>query len=97
PDLDLGELLKYLKRKRHLAKLYGQGTTNFKASKHEIKKSIINVPRDAIQLGFQHLDGAKVYGNEVEMGLAIKTSNIPRQNLFDVTKLWDLKNPKAAF
>ncbi|KAF4474354.1 NAD/NADP-dependent indole-3-acetaldehyde reductase [Colletotrichum fructicola Nara gc5] len=76
---------------------YGTGTANFKTSSEPIDHVIVEAAKNAIQAGFRHLDGAEVYGNEIEMGLAIKTSGVPREELYVATKLWDMTNPKASF
>lgn len=44
--------------------------------------------RDALQAGYRHLDTAASYMNERAVGRAIKSSGIPRQELFITTKLW---------
>ncbi|KAM0523132.1 hypothetical protein ACHAPE_001624 [Trichoderma viride] len=41
----------------------------------------------ALQLGYRHIDGAHAYGNEKEIGQAIKGSGIPRHEIFVTTKL----------
>ena len=41
----------------------------------------------AIKLGYYHLDGAEVYGNERELGVGIKESGIAREKLFVTTKV----------
>jgi 2,5-diketo-D-gluconate reductase A len=43
---------------------------------------------DALAAGYRHLDTAASYGNEETVGRAIKSSGIPRQELFVTTKLW---------
>jgi 2,5-diketo-D-gluconate reductase A len=43
---------------------------------------------DALAAGYRHLDTAASYGNEEAVGRAIKTSGIPREELFVTTKLW---------
>ncbi|GAB2027024.1 aldo/keto reductase [Lactovum odontotermitis] len=43
--------------------------------------------RDALDLGFRHIDTARVYGNEMSVGKAIKDSGIPREEIFLTTKL----------
>ncbi|KAI2617357.1 Aldo/keto reductase [Hypoxylon sp. NC1633] len=48
--------------------------------------------------GFRHLDGAESYGNEKELGIAIKKSGVPRSELFVTTKVWAApKSVKASF
>lgn len=44
---------------------------------------------DALQMGYRHIDTAKIYGNESSVGRAIKDSGIKREEVFVTTKLWD--------
>jgi len=41
----------------------------------------------ALSLGYRHIDTASNYGNEYSVGKAIRESNIPRSEIFLVTKL----------
>lgn len=52
----------------------------------------------ALKHGYRHIDDAKLYENEEQVGKAIKDSGIPRKELFVTTKLWntDHKNVEAA-
>lgn len=43
---------------------------------------------DAIEIGYRHIDTAQVYGNEKEVGDAIRHSGVARDELFITTKLW---------
>jgi len=43
----------------------------------------------ALQAGYRHIDTAQAYMNEREVGLAIQSSGIPRQELFIATKISD--------
>jgi 2,5-diketo-D-gluconate reductase A len=43
----------------------------------------------ALSTGYRHIDTAAVYGNETEVGHAIKASGVPREEVFLVTKLWN--------
>ncbi len=43
----------------------------------------------ALSTGYRHIDTAAVYGNESEVGHAIKASGVPREEVFLVTKLWN--------
>ena len=42
----------------------------------------------ALALGYRHLDTARMYGNETEVGRAIKASGVDRDEIFLTTKLW---------
>ena len=43
---------------------------------------------DALSVGYRLLDTAASYGNEEAVGNAIKSSGLPREELFITTKLW---------
>jgi 2,5-diketo-D-gluconate reductase A len=43
--------------------------------------------RDALEAGYRHLDTATMYGNEAEVGRALKDSGVPRDQVFVTTKL----------
>ena len=43
--------------------------------------------RDALDVGYRHFDTATVYGNEGEVGRAIRDSGVPREDVFVTTKL----------
>ncbi|KAI1091827.1 aldo-keto reductase [Rostrohypoxylon terebratum] len=46
-----------------------------------------NAVKLALAQGYRHIDGAHAYGNEKEIGEAIKESGIPRQDIFVTSKL----------
>src|SRR3954463_9661966 len=48
---------------------------------------------DALAAGYRHLDTAAAYGNEEAVGRAIRSSGIPREELFLTTKLWIQAQP----
>jgi diketogulonate reductase-like aldo/keto reductase len=43
--------------------------------------------RDALEAGYRHLDTATMYGNESEVGRALKDSGVSRDEVFVTTKL----------
>lgn len=43
---------------------------------------------EALKAGYRHIDTAHMYGNEKEVGSAIKKSGIPRNEIFITSKLW---------
>lgn len=47
-----------------------------------------DVVREALAMGYRHIDTAQGYDNEAEIGAAIRMSEIDRDALFVVTKLW---------
>ena len=56
---------------------------------------------DALEAGYPLIDTAAAYMNEEAVGNAIRTSDIPRKDLFITTKLWvqdaDYESAKKAF
>ena len=42
----------------------------------------------ALEIGYRHIDTAQCYGNEHEVGLAVKASGLKREEVFVTTKLW---------
>ncbi|MET8857333.1 aldo/keto reductase [Streptomyces sp. NPDC004579] len=42
----------------------------------------------ALELGYRHIDTAAAYGNEREVGQAVRDSGVPRDDLFIETKIW---------
>jgi methylglyoxal/glyoxal reductase len=45
--------------------------------------------RAALAAGYRHVDTARIYGNEADVGAAIKESDVPRSEVFVTTKLWN--------
>ncbi len=54
---------------------------------------------EALKAGYRHIDTAAYYGNERDVGKAIRKSGIPREEIFVTTKLWptDFFDPRKAF
>jgi diketogulonate reductase-like aldo/keto reductase len=43
--------------------------------------------REALEAGYRHLDTATMYGNEAEVGRALRDSGVPRDEVFVTTKI----------
>jgi diketogulonate reductase-like aldo/keto reductase len=43
--------------------------------------------RHALAVGYRHIDTATMYGNEAEVGRAVRDSGLPREQVFVTTKL----------
>lgn len=50
----------------------------------------------AIDLGYRHLDTARLYGNEDEVGEAIEVSGVNRDDLFVATKVAHFEEPEKT-
>src|SRR5947199_7531260 len=48
-----------------------------------------NAVKYALSVGYRHIDTARIYGNEADVGEAIRESGVPRKDLFVTTKLWN--------
>jgi diketogulonate reductase-like aldo/keto reductase len=43
----------------------------------------------ALMIGYRHIDTARIYGNESDVGAALRKSGIKREDAFITTKLWN--------
>src|SRR5208282_5907513 len=43
----------------------------------------------ALKAGYRHIDTAKIYRNESDVGTAVRESGIPRSEIYVTTKLWN--------
>ncbi|KAJ3525138.1 hypothetical protein NM688_g8450 [Phlebia brevispora] len=57
----------------------------WKSSPGEVGQAV----KAALNAGYRHIDDAWIYGNEKEVGKAIKDSGVPRDQLFITSKLWN--------
>ena len=48
-----------------------------------------NAVNFALRVGYRHVDTARIYGNEADVGEAVRESGVPRGDLFIATKLWN--------
>ncbi|KAI9288953.1 NADP-dependent oxidoreductase domain-containing protein [Umbelopsis sp. AD052] len=67
------------------AKLPLVGLGTWQSQPNEVYEAVLT----AIKAGYRHIDTAWIYGNEKEVGQAIKDSGVDRQSLFVTTKLWN--------
>jgi len=51
--------------------------------------TVIEAVKEALRIGYRHIDTAAFYGNERGVGIAIKESGVPREEIFLVSKLWN--------
>lgn len=52
-------------------------------------KETIEAVSYALEIGYRLIDTASVYGNEKEVGIAVRQSGISRKEIFITTKLWN--------
>jgi diketogulonate reductase-like aldo/keto reductase len=43
----------------------------------------------ALNVGYRHIDTARIYGNEADVGAGIRDSGVAREDVFVTTKLWN--------
>jgi 2,5-diketo-D-gluconate reductase A len=53
----------------------------------------------ALEVGYRHIDTARLYGNEAGVGRVLATTDVPRDDIFVTTKVWndDHRRVPAAF
>merc|ERR1711865_761671 len=47
-----------------------------------------NATKEALRLGYRHIDTAALYRNEADVGRAMRDSGIPREEIWVTSKLW---------
>jgi len=52
-------------------------------------KATQDAVRWALEAGYRHIDTARIYDNEQDVGQAIKDSSVPRRDIFVTTKVWN--------
>ncbi|RJE22532.1 aldehyde reductase [Aspergillus sclerotialis] len=73
------------------AKIPAVGFGTWQAAPGEVEQAVTI----ALKAGYRHLDCAAIYRNEREVGLGIKKSGVPRNEIFITTKLWNTKHDPA--
>ena len=48
-----------------------------------------NAVRWALETGYRHIDTAMIYRNEESVGAGIRAANVPREEIFITTKVWN--------
>ncbi len=64
--------------------MIGLGTFQMRSGK-ETQQAVLT----ALKAGYRLIDTAQMYGNEEDVGIALKKSGIPREEVFITTKLWN--------
>jgi diketogulonate reductase-like aldo/keto reductase len=64
--------------------IFGLGTYQSRSGK-ETREAV----GYALEAGYRHIDTAAMYGNEEDVGEAVRKSGIPREEIFVTTKLWN--------
>ncbi|SDJ41750.1 aldo/keto reductase [Salimicrobium halophilum] len=57
----------------------------YKVDESEAKDTVLS----ALDLGYRHIDTASFYGNERQVGDALQETDIPREDIFVTTKVWN--------
>ena len=74
--------MKYIDINHEQIPALGLGTYKLKGS--TCQDAIV----DAIEIGYRHIDTARMYENEQDIGQGIRNSGIDRDELFITTKIW---------
>ncbi|MGY6710239.1 MAG: aldo/keto reductase [Rhizobiaceae bacterium] len=48
----------------------------------------VTMVREALVRGYRHIDTARMYGNEAEVGEGLRQAGLPRDEVFVTTKVW---------
>ena len=52
-------------------------------------REVINAIKWSLEAGYRHIDTASIYNNEIGVGAGIKESDVPREDIFVVSKVWN--------
>ena len=52
-------------------------------------KETYNAVLSSLKIGYRHVDTARMYGNEADVGKAVKASGLPRDQVFITSKIFD--------
>ncbi|MFO7568376.1 MAG: aldo/keto reductase [Smithellaceae bacterium] len=55
----------------------------------EVGKTTQDAVRWALEAGYRHIDTARIYNNEEDVGQGIAESGVPRREIFVTTKVWN--------
>lgn len=58
----------------------------WQAARGEVTRGAV---RAALSQGYRHVDTARIYGNEADVGAAVRDGAVPREQVFVTTKLWN--------
>lgn len=67
-----------------MTRIPNPGFGTFRLEGEVLKESV----KSALAAGYRHVDTAQFYGNEAEVGEALRESDIPREEIFLTTKVW---------
>ncbi|HYM56328.1 MAG TPA: aldo/keto reductase [Solirubrobacteraceae bacterium] len=51
-------------------------------------RDCVEAVRDALEIGYRHIDTARIYRNETEVGRGLAASGVDRADIFLTTKIW---------
>ncbi|KAG4437438.1 hypothetical protein IFR05_007079 [Cadophora sp. M221] len=76
---------------------FGTGTAWYKEDPNEpFNRGLVEILKATINRGFRHIDGSDAYGTEEEIGVAIKESEVSREEIFVTAKVLEGINDVPA-
>ncbi|MGE9289937.1 MAG: aldo/keto reductase, partial [Puniceicoccales bacterium] len=71
------------------ANIHGQDTPALGFGTYELEEETCqHAVESALEIGYRHVDTARIYGNEESVGRAIRNSHVDRDDLFLTSKVW---------
>ncbi|KII94321.1 hypothetical protein PLICRDRAFT_101939 [Plicaturopsis crispa FD-325 SS-3] len=67
------------------AKIPTIGLGTWLSAPGEVERSVVH----ALKTGYRHIDAALIYGNQEEVGRALAATDVPREEIFVTSKLWN--------
>jgi len=60
-------------------------------------EDLVPAVEHALKVGYRHIDGATIYGNEESLGEGVRRSGVDRKDIWITTKLWNSKHRRSGF
>ncbi|OQU97109.1 hypothetical protein CLAIMM_03098 [Cladophialophora immunda] len=76
---------------------FGTGSTWRKEDPEALNTRLIEIVKEALELGYRHLDTAELYNTEREVGEAIKQSGVPVSEIYITGKVFTMSDIQGAF
>lgn len=83
--------MQYLQVRHYVLPQLGLGTFELQG------KEASNLTEMALSMGYRHIDTAQMYGNETQVGTAIRRSSVDRDDLWITTKVWHTELAEGRF
>ncbi len=83
--------MQYLQVRHYVIPQLGLGTYKLQGKEASL------LVEQALEMGYRHIDTAQMYGNETEIGTALRRSSVDRDDVWVTTKVWHTELAEGKF